>query len=249
MNAFQLDPLTFQAMAGSGLGNSYLGQQLAPYYQNVYGGKVGGNTHLVSTDRDATRQAEAAAGMPVAVQTLPNGLAKPKRVRLTIDTMAQLADGGTPSLLTIKLWDLGMYFQNSPQTMSASNISTLPTISLNGEVGLYNSFVQRLFSQTIYIVGMLVEVNASENCSCHGAFPAQLKQNIKHTKINEDQMIQDDIWLSDMRNPMAQSNNLGSIGLTGSQQRLDRDTTWIWKVYTGQVITIDLLIATYEHSS
>ncbi len=247
MTTQTINPLVAQAMAASGF-TGYLGQSLLPYYNRVYGGGVGGTNHLVALDKDATRQGEAPAGMPISTVGLPSGLVKPERIRLTIDTMNQLDPAVGPELLTIKLWDVAQYFEVAPQSMASSSISTLPTIAVNGVEGRYNAFLTRLYSQVIYIVGMKIKVAQSGDCDCC-SFPPQFDQNIHTFKVNEQQMLQDEIWLSDLENPMAYKSSLGTIGLNDQQMRLDRETAWIWDVYTGQVITIELAFVAYEHNS
>lgn len=248
MNPYVIDPTAMQALVGSGLGTGYLGSQVGTAVNNIYNPTaVGGNNHLVSTDVDFSRQAEAAAGMPIATKKLPNGLAKPSRIRLKIDTSG-LAAGGTVGLKTVKLWDIHGYFDSNPQTMAASTISTLPTISVNGQTGLYNAFKNRLSSQTLYIMAMTVTIDQAGDCDCCG-FPKQLNENINVWKVNEEGAQNLPIWLSDMRNPTAFRSNLGAIALTEAQMRLDRETAWIWQVYDEQIITLDLHVAVYEHNS
>lgn len=251
MEILGMNPLVAQALAAGNLTQGAAANAVAANYARIYAGKAGGNNHLVSLERDATRQGEAPSGMPVATLNLANGLVKPRKVRIEIDTTGQYNPTAGQELITIKLFDLVGYFAASPTSMAASAIVTTPRITLNGTVARMTAFMTRFYGQVIHAANMKIKVkNTYPGATCDAcAFPEQFDHNITVVKSNEEQNSESFIWLDDIENPDSYKGNLGFVPLTDQQSRLDRETAWVWNVLTGQKITLTFNFVAYEHNS
>ena len=251
MDLLGMNPLVVQALAAGNLTQGAAANAVAANYAKIYAGQTGGNNHLVSLERDATRQGEAPSGMPVAILNLANGLVKPRKVRVEIDTTNQFVAANGQELITIKLFDLVGYFAASPTSMAASSIVTTPIITLNGSTARMDAFMTRFYGQVLHAANLKIKVkNTYPDANCDAcSFAEQFDHNITVVKSNEEQNTESFIWLDDIENPDSYKGNLGFVPLTDQQSRLDRETAWIWNVLTGQKITLTFSFVAYEHNS
>ena len=211
------NPVIRKAVTKSrGANNSWYANRLSRLLEKYYGeAPVSGMSKLLTTNAPSSVSIVAPKGRPIGPVVVPNKMAHPEKVRLTIDTRHLFNEDNQNVISKVRLFDQGNYYKNC-MNPDLAGITEDAIIKVEGSEALYKeSWLERFCGQTFYVAGakvVLAESYRSADSNLVGSM-AQFAENIKVIYANERKNSTCTLNLDEIEDPYKTYANIGFLEL------------------------------------